>query len=291
MTDKQLRFKEFYLFLKKRDGTTQGEIAKWMGDYDASYISKVTTGATKDGKPIEPPIEALKALEKSKNLNIQWLLHGEGDMFLDPEANNQALQLSNDSSIFDISNKAYVLNQDVFASTVAMEGDSEYMRNLPVEELPYDLQGTGTTFIIRVQGESMFPNFLEGEKIYIQPLLFSDWIDFRHQFTNGKVYVVRTKEKSVHLKRLFYSRKEDCLWCYSDNSDQETFAPFSLKKDDIAAIYRVAGKLSKQFPAPDFLRDPLNTTINNRVKTLEDDVSEIKSGIDEIRQYILGKTA
>lgn len=294
MTERQERAKLLYDALKQRakaEGKSfnQTDFAELI-DKKQSYVSAIITGVTAKGLyPVELKEDSVEILEQKVGLNKRWYFTGEGEMFLDREdvtIHEQAVALLSNYE----TDKAYVLTQDAFASIITREGETESMRNLPTEELPVDLQGTGTTFIIRVKGESMYPNFLDGEKIYIQPLDYGgDWIEFRHQFSNGKVYVVVTKKNSIHLKRLFLNYREKVLVGYSDNSNQEEFAPMEFGLDDIQAIYYVAGKLSKQFPAPDFLRDPLNTTINKRVENLEADVHHIKLGIEEIRKYVTEK--
>lgn len=66
-------------------GLAQGQMAKGLGMLQSQY-SKYECDARK------PSIEVLEKLVKQFNININYLLTGEGAMFISPELSKETLQ-------------------------------------------------------------------------------------------------------------------------------------------------------------------------------------------------------
>ena len=99
-------------------------------------------------------------------------------------------------------------------------------------EMPY-LVKSGAEFLIRISGNSMQPNYHNGDLIAcrrIKDMAFFQW---------GKVYVIDSAEGPM-VKRLKKSDDENSILCCSDNSD---FDPFELQKDEIRSLSLVVGSI------------------------------------------------
>ena len=84
----------------------------------------------------------------------------------------------------------------------------------------------GAEFVIRVSGNSMQPNYYNGDLIAcrrIKDMAFFQW---------GKVYLLDS-EQGAMLKRVFPSQEEDMIECRSDNPD---YPPFTLHKESIRSL-------------------------------------------------------
>lgn len=70
---------------RKKLGLSQGELAKRLGMLQSQY-SNYERGTRK------PSVEVLEKLVKQFNININYLLTGDGPMFITPELHKDTLQ-------------------------------------------------------------------------------------------------------------------------------------------------------------------------------------------------------
>ena len=94
----------------------------------------------------------------------------------------------------------------------------------------------GAEFAIRVSGNSMQPNYYNGDLIAcrrIKDLAFFQWV---------KVYLLDS-EQGAMLKRVFPSADEDMIECRSDNSD---YPPFFLPKEEIRSLSVVVAMVREE---------------------------------------------
>ena len=81
-------------------------------------------------------------------------------------------------------------------------------------------------FCIRIAGNSMEPNYHNGDIIACRKLSESTFIQW------GKVYLIDS-EQGAMLKRVFPSTVEEMIECRSDNQD---YPPFLLPKEEIRSL-------------------------------------------------------
>jgi phage repressor protein C with HTH and peptisase S24 domain len=89
-------------------------------------------------------------------------------------------------------------------------------------------------FMIYVKGSSMYPKYSSGDIIACKILDESRFIQW------GKVYVIATKEQGFLVKRIMASDKENYIKAVSDN---ESYPPFDIPKDEICGLALVMGVL------------------------------------------------
>jgi len=163
-----------------------------------------------------------KIVEIFPDINSEWLLTGEGNML---KAENL--------SVINKSNQKPVYLYDV--SAAAGYGSFDEMitaERIIGEYIIPDFKDVD--WLIYVKGSSMYPKYSSGDIIALRRLYESRFIQW------GKVYVVATKEQGVLVKRLRKSEKEDCILAVSDNPSYE---PFDIPKDEIIGIALVVGVL------------------------------------------------
>ncbi len=96
--------------------------------------------------------------------------------------------------------------------------------------IPYLIKA-GAEFLIRVSGNSMQPNYYNGDLIgcrKVRDMAFFQW---------GKVYLLDS-EQGAMLKRIFPTSDSDSIECRSDNPD---YPPFTLPKTEIRSLSIVVG--------------------------------------------------
>ena len=88
--------------------------------------------------------------------------------------------------------------------------------------------------MICVKGSSMYPTYSNGDIIACRMLRESRFIQW------GKVYAIATREQGILVKRLEKSDNDDCFLVVSDNS---TYKPFDIPKDEVLGIALVIGAI------------------------------------------------
>lgn len=153
-------------------------------------------------------------------LNIDWLLTGEGDMIVEsldvtlPADKPQGYAVP----LVPISVRGGTLTG--FAQEGVGLRDCEYIYS------PIDAD-----FVISVRDESMSPEYPNGSRVFVKkinPDAFIEW---------GKVYALSTCNGDI-LKEVRRSDVEGCICCHSLNPDPK-YAPFEVRLNDIHGWFRV----------------------------------------------------
>ncbi len=155
-------------------------------------------------------------------LNITWLLTGEGEML-------KKTVESNIASSLDKKETRPRIPYDAAAGTLteAVEGVTEYQ----CEQLPVISAFPKYDFTIRITGKSMEPEYFAGDEVAclrVNEKQFLQW---------GRVHVLDTTQ-GVVIKRI-YDAGESIL-CRSYNPE---FPDFSIPKENIRSYNLVVGSL------------------------------------------------
>lgn len=165
------------------------------------------------------------------DLNIAWLMIGD--------ANGEEM-LRGWLSECD---KALVLDDNYTIPLVPMDAAAGFgtftYEDQRIEEYYNVREFAGSSFLLRVKGDSMQPRFLSGDIVACKVVEVSDMLFFQW----GRVYAICTKSQGVMIKRIQPSADSDCIRCVSDN---EKYAPFDVPKSDILALALVNGSISME---------------------------------------------
>lgn len=149
------------------------------------------------------------------NLNIEWLLTGEGSML-------------KESSQYE-SRKTIRYWTDVDATGGGVQLYDDTMTNSIVEMVIPSF--SDCTDAINIYGDSMSPLYKSG-----QIILMKEWTESFIEY--GKVYLVITKSGNRMVKYLRKSDTQGKVVCASENPKYE---PFEIETEDIVKIYIVKG--------------------------------------------------
>lgn len=167
-------------------------------------------------------------------LNREWLLTGEGEMLTN--TGTPTTQTESESDVEDL----ILTPKNSIRFYPDLPATASNIEDMPQEAYPqYQLmyiQGYEGCLAIPATGRSMEPTIHAGDRIIHEPYL-------DRFIQNGEIYVICTTTGQRMIKRLVEtSRDEDGIptfTCHSDNPDQNLYAPFTLKGDEIRALYKV----------------------------------------------------
>ena len=209
----------------KEDITTvKGRLITFL---DSQNISKIDFGrkidvssayVTSIRKSIQP--DKIDKIKKNfQQLNMEWLLTGEGQMMQEPSQHEtQADDADKGNMVRLVPISAMGGSLAEFASS-AMYFDCEQVVS-PVK---------GADFIISVTGESMAPEYPSGSKVIIKKINERAFIDW------GRTYVLDTCNGAV-IKKIMPGSTPDCVRCVSINPD---YPDFEVAFADMYDMYRV----------------------------------------------------
>lgn len=164
---------------RKNKGMTQGQLAAAVG------IAQPTLSNLEKGKHAE----TVKIVEIAKTLGIrpEWLSSGAGPM-LEGEACALDANVSPGPNIRGMLPLISWVQAGAFCDVIdcLQPGDAEAWYPCPVTHTP-------NAYVLRVDGDSMFPEYRDGEMIFVDP---------RGGYVHGDDVIVRDPDGKATFKRL-----------------------------------------------------------------------------------------
>lgn len=161
------------------------------------------------------------------DLNLNWLLTGDGNMLRDIDDSSRG---SAPSDIHTLP----ILPFSAMAGTLSENLPSAFLESMEKCYVP-DFTARGADYAIRVDGDSMYPRYHNGEILAIKVIkdpTFFQW---------GKVYVLATNQGCV-IKRLFPDPEDkNGIICHSENF--ENYPDYKITKADIFDVAIVVGHI------------------------------------------------
>lgn len=213
-----------------------------------------------------------KISSQYRDLNMEWVRTGEGEMLKGEYVQNNIIDGSNNSQSNSQNNSQNTTN-NYYGSSLPCDTKTDTTEENPINDRNslkyyYELSATASnienisdnelnqpyTLInfpgyegcvgFNVAGESMYPTMKERDIVAIKP----EKIDF---IVNGEIYLVVTRDGQRMIKRLCVVGRDDdsgdIIRCISDNPNQELYAPFTIYGKDVHNIFRVKGTISTSF--------------------------------------------
>lgn len=148
-----------------------------------------------------PSIDALKRISETYNVNLNWLITGEGEMFNNVRAREGAL-----SKFIRLPVVGYIAAG--FPTEVVPDEPSEFIEvSTTLLSLPPPY------FVFRVDGESMLPVIHPGDYV----VLSNGIVGFKNNHLNGKICAFRTPD-GITLKQYVNDRRSKTIWLFPINS-------------------------------------------------------------------------
>lgn len=204
------------LQLLKAKNISQTEFTRRLG------VTPTYIGAMRKGMPQE----RLKVVfEMFPDLNRDWLVFGEGEMFR-PEEDGESVDLSKGYMVPMLPVEAYAGNLQNWSSGVLLRDCDKVVSPVP-----------GVDFGIRVTGNSMEPEFQNGSVLFIKRINEKSFIPW------GNPMVIDT-DNGVVVKVVYPPRNEEahpgCITQFIEaRSYNPDYPPFLIPTDSIFGLYRI----------------------------------------------------
>lgn len=195
----------------------------------------------------KPSFEVLEKVSALAEINIEWLITGNGNMLKDlcqqPAAISSAkAQITTGRGsetileAFTETNKktpgAIPLVSERAIGGFANEHFSIKEKDILAYYVIPKFRFLGVDFMIEVFGDSMIPKFYPGDIIACSIINHSRYIEW------NKCHLIATIDRGLIVKRLMPGSDDDCYKAISDNKD---YPPFDIPKDEITGMARIVG--------------------------------------------------
>ena len=203
---------------------------KGVSAYELYKESGVTRGILQQNNGISEDNIA-RFLAYAPDVNIEWLITGEGPMLSHPTTPTTPTTPTPPTSHPSTSGIP-LIPLDAVAGFPAESGGGVRLEDCERYVIP-EFENKGANFLIRVSGDSMVPLYYSGDLLAcrkITDIRFFQW---------GTVYVLETSQ-GVLVKRVQESADHaDSILCVSENSS--VHHPFLLPRDDIRSLSIIVG--------------------------------------------------
>jgi phage repressor protein C with HTH and peptisase S24 domain len=212
-------------------------------------VNNYTKGRIPDGR-------TLINFKQKFGVNINWLLTGEGEMYIqpkrlnvlrEPELNYQKLPkvITTDSQ-----GQENILMVPHYAQAGYLDGfgDPEYLETLPSYRLPKINNGTFRMF--EVKGHSMNPTLHDGS------IAVGEWCESLNSIVDDAIYIVVTKDDGIVIKRVLNRvSKYNNLYLKSDNRSE--YPAYTITPDQVVEIWKLKTAFLFNFSNPANMYDRL----------------------------------
>ena len=260
-------------FLRKKKGLTQAEVATALGLKRNTFSNYETTHSEPDLGTLEKiasffdiSIDELVSVDLSKGGLVEYKGEENSENVVNdsPSDQNQLVHSADDdrpvsvvgSTLFpyrrfqapkiitmDSQGEENIIYVPVKARAGYMSGygDPLFIQSLSAYRLPGYTNGTYRIF--EVEGHSMFPTLQDADRVIAR------WADIS-EVRDDRVYVLVTRFQGVLIKRLINRYHEGKIIVKSDNNQTGEFPTIVLDVDDVAEIWYVVERWTRQLPGP-----------------------------------------
>ena len=242
--------------LRDKKNLTQEKLAESLKITRERYV-KYEYGTS------EAPYDVLKKIANFHHISIDLLLSVDirkipTEDLLKLEDNRLVLPIMVDSQG---ENHIEIVTQKVKAGYLTGYTDPEYIEALEHISLPFLRNGKFRAFPIT--GDSMPPH-RDGS------FIVGSYVERLSDITNGKTYIVLTKDEGVAYKRLYKNGKNS----FKLSSDNDFYQPYEVKAEDILEVWSFAASISLDEFEPD---DISQQTIRDMLLQLKKEIVELKN--------------
>ena len=172
--------------------------------------------------------------EKYHDLNVRWLITGQGEMLLNPRSLKAEIGSRHLTSIDSVKTPKVPVRRKKGIPLIPIEamagwgvGDVQVMNYETNEYSIPEFDELKVDFMIRVKGSSMYPKYNSGDMVACRKLSMETFFQW------NKVYVLSTNPGAI-IKRVNKSERNNSILCVSDNPH---YTPFDL---DLSEVYSLA---------------------------------------------------
>lgn len=258
-----------YLVESKANGSVR-KFAQLTGISSSQKLNRIFNLDKRNDKYPEPSLDMIQSIaNKFSNVNLNWLLNGEGYAYVNTEVsanvNEPKTFYENMPNVVtvDPQGNENILMVPVPAQAGYLHGyeDPEFLQQLPAYRLPKLNNGTFRMF--EVKGHSMYPTIHSGA------IAVGEWCEnWQQDIKDNQIYIIVSKEDGIVIKRcLNRLQKYGNLFAKSDNRAE--FPSYPIKLEDIVEVWTLKTAFIFDF------QDPAD--LFNRVSDLEAEMLQLRT--------------
>jgi phage repressor protein C with HTH and peptisase S24 domain len=141
--------------------------------------------------------------------------------------------------------------------------------------LPNHLINIASPKSIQVVGNEMSPTIFTGDWAIVEKIESSHW----GQFESDGVFVIITKTRQLHFRRVTLKHNESIVILIADNRDKLVFPDIHLSLNDIHEIWKVKWHLTDQLP--NIYKD-----VSQRINSLENGIEQLNKELSSLKQNL-----
>lgn len=195
----------------------------------------------------KPSFEVLEKVSAIAEINIEWLITGNGNMLKEQTQKPAAITKKEKLISTHSGNETYfeslteTTKKDKGAIPLVSERAVGGFANAHFSIKECDVVAyyiipkfryLAVDFMIEVTGDSMIPKFYPGDIIACSIINHSRYIEW------NKCHLIATIDRGMLVKRIMPGTDKDCLTAVSDNKE---YPPFDIPKDEITGMARIVG--------------------------------------------------
>ncbi|BCI63118.1 XRE family transcriptional regulator [Coprobacter secundus] len=223
------------------------------------------------GRQTYPSYQVLEKIALTfTDINLRWLITGEGNMILPPQQTFQYKELeeelpsqTSDLPLYTTKNIRIPIEE---LTEITQKGNNpDNYNNLPFLSLPSFILNNDTFHLCtQVNDNSMFPTLP-----FQSYLIVSQVSNKKENISNNDIYIVIDNCKNIFIRRIRKSLKKNTIICISDNPNKSLYPDITLSLNEIDSIWHFEMLLSADLPT--------SLTATNNIETLQNDISDIKN--------------
>jgi transcriptional regulator with XRE-family HTH domain/signal peptidase I len=257
-------------FLRKKKGLTQAEVATALGLKRNTFSNYETTHSEPDLGTLEKiasffdiSIDELLSVDLSKGGLVEYKGEENNENLVNDSHSVTSDKNQDDMPVSVVGSTLYPYRRFQAPKIITMDsqgeeniiyvpvkaragymsgyGDPLFIQSLSAYRLPGYTNGTYRIF--EVEGHSMFPTLQDADRVIAR------WADIS-EVRDDRVYVLVTRFQGVLIKRLINRYHEGKIIVKSDNNQTGEFPTIVLDVEDVAEIWYVVERWTRQLPGP-----------------------------------------
>lgn len=219
----------------------------------------------------------LKMHDNFHDLNLEWLITGEGTMLKSEEVTLDMPEKAKTNVIpIDFTKGVDTIDipiVEIYEAAGYGAFNSDYIEQSGSITLPASMVKRGKHYCVRIEGHSMSPTIQDSDYVIVRLLDPYDWKDMPDEH----VYLVVDRDGAAYMKRVKNRFEKGFIVCTSDSIEKNVYPNFNLQADHIANIFHAEWHFSAKM-------QNINETYYSRLRLLEDDMADMKEYLKKIKQ-------
>ena len=208
-------------------------------------------------------MDSLKKISEAFNVNCNWLVKGNGEMFQSNNDNTIKYHLLSDEKD---QNLIPLVRNEARAGYLEKHFERSYLETLDIYKIPGFEKGDYRMF--EIEGDSMIPT------LYPHEVVIGERVEL-DKLENGHLVVLISKD-GIIAKRVY--PKDSKRGKYLVKSDNITYKAYDIPKDDILEAWTIKGKVTTEF-----------SSVNDhyfKINAMEKDIASLKDDIKSIAKKL-----